>query len=94
MTTPQIVDLHAVEACLDSCAQLSAPAATIDRTADLYDLGLSSHASVNVMMAIEEALDLHFPDSLLRKSTFASIEAILDAIATIRTRAATDGVMQ
>lgn len=44
--------------------------------ADLYAAGLSSFASVQVMLALEEAFDIEFPDSLLNRKSFASIEAI------------------
>ncbi len=50
---------------------------------DLYRLGLTSHASVNVMLALEEAFDIEFPDRLLRKSTFESVNAIEDALAEL-----------
>ncbi|BCH58194.1 MULTISPECIES: acyl carrier protein [Rhizobium/Agrobacterium group] len=44
--------------------------------ADLYALGLSSFASVQLMLGIEEAFDIEFPDHLLNRKSFASIEAI------------------
>ncbi len=47
---------------------------------DLYRAGLTSHASVNVMLAVEDAFDIEFPERLLRKSTFASIAAIVAAV--------------
>jgi acyl carrier protein len=50
---------------------------------DLYDSGLTSHASVNVMLALEDEFDLEFPDSLLRKSTFESVAAIRDALRSL-----------
>ena len=43
---------------------------------DLYRAGLTSHASVNVMLALEDTFDVEFPDAMLRKSTFESIGAI------------------
>lgn len=48
----------------------------VDSQADLYELGLTSHASVNVMLALEDAFDIEFPDEVLKKSTFASIRNI------------------
>lgn len=44
--------------------------------ADLYTAGLSSFASVQIMLAIEEAFDLEFPDNLLNRKSFQSIAAI------------------
>jgi acyl carrier protein len=48
----------------------------VDDQADLYELGLTSHASVNVMLALEDAFGVEFPDEVLKKSTFASISSI------------------
>lgn len=50
---------------------------------DLYRAGLTSHASVNVMLALEDAFDMEFPDSLLKKSTFESIAAIAAALESL-----------
>ncbi len=47
---------------------------------DLYRLGLTSHASVNVMLALEDAFDIEFPEQMLRKGTFESIASIREAI--------------
>lgn len=44
--------------------------------ANLYELGLTSHASVNVMLALEDEFDIEFPDEALKKSTFATIDSI------------------
>ena len=44
----------------------------VDDQADLYEFGLTSFASVNVMLALEEAFDIEFPDEVLKKGTFGS----------------------
>jgi acyl carrier protein len=49
---------------------------SLSDTDDLYEAGLTSHAIVNVMLALEDTFDLEFPDELLRKSTFESVAAI------------------
>ena len=49
-----------------------------------YQAGLTSHASVNVMLALEDEFDIEFPDAMLKKATFASVEAIRTAIEQIR----------
>jgi len=54
---------------------------------DLYERGLSSHASVNVMLALEDAFDVEFPDSLLKRGTFRSIAAIREALESLATPA-------
>lgn len=51
--------------------------------ADLYDAGLSSFASVQVMLAIEEEFDIEFPEHLLNRKSFSSVEAIEAALTEI-----------
>jgi len=48
--------------------------------ADLYEAGMTSHASVNVMLALEDAFDVEFPDRMLTRSVFESIAAIESAL--------------
>ncbi|MBI3214158.1 MAG: acyl carrier protein [Mycobacterium sp.] len=56
---------------------------TVDSDADLYQLGLTSHASVNVMLALEDEFDIEFPDESLKKSTFASVENITQVVESL-----------
>ena len=60
--------------------RLSRDAATLAEDADLYQAGMTSHASVNVMLALEGEFDLEFPDSMLKRSAFESIAAIRTAL--------------
>ena len=73
---------------LDTHAKLKAPAGALAEDADLYTAGMTSHASVNVMLAIEDAFDIEFPDELLTKSTFCSIGAISAAVESLLEAAA------
>lgn len=50
---------------------------------DLYAAGLTSHASVNLMLALEDEFDVEFPDAMLRKSTFASVRSIREALTRV-----------
>ena len=49
---------------------------TITEHTDLFAAGMTSHASVNVMLALEDAFDIEFSEKMLKKSTFESIAAI------------------
>jgi acyl carrier protein len=64
-------------------ARLYVPVDEIDDNDDLYLAGMSSLASVNVMLGLEDALDIEFPEQLLKKATFASIAAISEALAVV-----------
>jgi acyl carrier protein len=47
---------------------------------DLYQAGMTSQASVNVMLALEDEFEVEFPETMLRKSTFESVAAIRGAL--------------
>jgi acyl carrier protein len=52
----------------------------VDDHADLFQAGMTSHASVNVMLALEDAFDIEFPDQMLTRSVFESVAGIAAAI--------------
>jgi acyl carrier protein len=61
-------------------AKLSVNPAELADDADLYDAGLSSHASVHLMLALENEFDIEFPDSLLTRDAFRSIGSIAEVV--------------
>jgi acyl carrier protein len=65
-------------------ARLSVDPATLRDEDDLYQAGMTSHASVNVMLALEDAFDVEFPDSMLKRSVFESISAIAAAVGELQ----------
>ena len=52
--------------------------------ADLYEAGMTSHASVNVMLALEGEFDIEFPDHMLKRSVFDSIASISAALSELQ----------
>jgi len=56
------------------------PSAELLDGSDLYHAGLTSLATVGLMLALEDEFDIEFPDSMLSRKTFGSIESIVDAI--------------
>lgn len=77
-----------IRAVLTAHAKLREPAEGIPESADLYAAGMTSHASVNVMLALEDSFDVEFPDELLTKHTFCTIATIRDAVSELREVAA------
>jgi acyl carrier protein len=68
---------------LEANGRLPVSALTLRDDDDLYQNGLTSHASVNVMLALEDAFGIEFPDALLRRDTFKSVAAIQAALASL-----------
>ena len=61
-------------------AHLPVSVDTLSDEQNLYDAGMSSHATVNVILALEDEFDIEFPTHLLRRSAFSSIASICNAI--------------
>jgi acyl carrier protein len=74
----------AVRQVLKDHGRLPADVDGLPDDADLYQAGMTSHASVNVMLALEDAFDVEFPDRMLTRSAFESIGAIGGAIGELR----------
>lgn len=72
-----------IRSVLQEHGRLSRPAEHLDDDADLYQAGMTSHASVNVMLALESAFEVEFPDRMLKRSVFTSIATIRDALAEL-----------
>jgi acyl carrier protein len=69
-------------------ARLSVDVDALPNDGDLYAAGMTSHASVNVMLALEDHFDIEFPDRMLKRSVFESIGAIAAALTELQTQAA------
>ncbi len=63
--------------------RLPADLDALDDEADLYQAGMTSHASVNLMLALEAAFDVEFPDAMLKRTVFQSVRSISDALQTL-----------
>ncbi len=51
--------------------------------ANLYEAGMTSHASVNLMLALEDRFDVEFPDEMLTRSAFQSISSIRSSLVSL-----------
>ncbi len=63
--------------------RLSVDATQLKTDADLYEAGLTSHASVSIMLALESEFDIEFPDQMLSRGVFGSVAAISNAVDTL-----------
>jgi acyl carrier protein len=77
-------DRLAIREALQQFGRLNHAVGELHDDADLFAAGFTSHATVNVMLAIEDALGIEFPDELLNRSTFASIDALAHAVSASR----------
>jgi acyl carrier protein len=68
---------------LSSHGRLSVDVAQLGDDSDLYEAGLTSLITVNLLLAIEDHFDVEFPDELLSRRTFQSIGSLSAAVATL-----------
>lgn len=69
-----------IRSALAEHGQLAVEVAALGDVDDLYAAGLTSHATVNLMLALEDELGIEFPEDLLRRSTFQTIAALGAAV--------------
>ena len=68
---------------LREVGQLGTPVETLDDETDLFAAGLTSFATVNVMLAIEDRFEVEFPVGLLRRESFRSVAALARVVAEL-----------
>ena len=71
---------EAIRAIVAQHARLSADVNTLTDDSDLYQAGLTSLTTVNLMLALEDHFDIEFPDKMLGRKTFESIRSLSEAI--------------
>ena len=72
---------------LKNHGRLGADVEALSATDDLYSAGMTSHANVNVMLALESEFEVEFPDEMLKRGTFDSIGSIRKAVTSLLTAA-------
>lgn len=69
-----------VRAIVGSMNLLPVPVDGLSDQDNLFDAGMTSFGSVQLMMAIEEEFDIEFPNSLLTRKTFATLDGLNSAV--------------
>ena len=52
----------------------------IDNNQDLYAAGLTSFAAVQLMLALEDQFNIEFPERMLNRRSFATIDSIANCV--------------
>jgi len=64
-------------------AGLKMPLEDLKDSTDLYRAGMSSHASVLLMIALENEFNFEFPDGMLSRDVFENIDTIANAVESV-----------
>lgn len=70
----EIIEVH---------GRLPVEVSSLPDDANLYQAGMTSHASVNLMLALEDRFDVEFPDEMLTRTAFESVVAIRAALRSL-----------
>jgi acyl carrier protein len=70
----EIIQLH---------GRLPVDISTVPDDGNLYTAGMTSHASVNLMLALEDSFDVEFPDEMLTRKAFESVASIQEALISL-----------
>ncbi len=70
----------AIRTILAEHSKLSVDMNTLNNNSDLYEAGLTSLTTVNVMLAIEDHFDVEFEDSMLSRETFQSVDSLVETV--------------
>ena len=74
------VDLTPIRDILSKHAHLTADPHLLAPNSCLHDAGLTSLGTVNLMLALENEFNIEFPDSMLSRRTFESMDSIAEAV--------------
>jgi acyl carrier protein len=69
---------------LSESARLDVSPDTLADDADLYAAGLSSLATVHLMLAIEDEFGIEIPDRMLTRRLFSSIDSLAAAVTELQ----------
>lgn len=89
----QSSDTHLSEACnlrnrirriITEQAGIELPIEEVRDSTDLYRAGMNSYASVLLMISLENEFGVEFPDGMLSRSVFESIDSIANALESLK----------
>ena len=69
-------------------AKLKVDISELTDDSNLYDAGLTSLNTVNLMLAVEDQFDIEFDDEALSRETFKSVKALVGVVAGLMDTAA------
>lgn len=70
------MDIAEIRSIVIGQAQLPVDAKQISDTTDLDDVGITSLARMNVILALEDRFQISIPDEMMTRKNFASITAV------------------
>ncbi len=73
---------------IDAKGHLPVAARTLAPNANLYEAGLSPFTAIQVMLALEQACGVEFPEQMLSRQSFSSLNSIAACLERVERKAA------
>ena len=80
--------LQTIRTLIAAHGRLPVAVESLSNDQDLYAAGLTSFAAVQLMLALEDGFDVEFPEQMLNRRSFASIDSIAGCIRQLVPQAA------
>jgi acyl carrier protein len=77
---------EAIRAILKAHSRIRVSIEQLDDDANLFNAGMTSLASVEVILALEEEFGIEFADHMMHRKTFETVNAIAAAIESLRVK--------
>ncbi len=81
------MDMEEIRNIVIETAQLPMNAQQISDNMDLDDAGITSLGRMNVILALEDRLQINFPDDMMTRKNFSSITAMSRTVDTVLSKA-------
>ena len=78
-----VVEVEAIREIVAQHGRLTVDVSALEEGSDLYSAGLTSLATVGIMLALEDRFDIEFPESMLSRKTFKSVATIAEAVSNL-----------
>ncbi len=75
--------LDTIRELIDRHGKMPVPASDLADDQELFAAGLDAFHAVRVMLAVEDAFEIVFPEHMLNRANFASIAAIALSVAEV-----------
>lgn len=82
------MDKELIRNIIATTAKLQVDISELSDDGNLYDAGLTSLNTVNLMLAIEDQFDIEFDDDSLNRETFKTVNALTGVVAGLMDTAA------
>ncbi|MCE9607260.1 MAG: acyl carrier protein [Planctomycetia bacterium] len=77
------IEIDAIKEIVSEHLGATADVRNFEPERDLYAAGLTSLATVGLMLALEERFDIEFSEAMLSRGTFRSIASIAEAVSKL-----------